>query len=127
MRNPWEVFMLTLCVTSGISNLIAPPPLPDHVPLLVAQSWYWLLIFGGLTSLTGLAWRDILTGTLISRAGHIPIGFGAYAYAFVVGYAHNGRSLLAAAILLGFGTAAHCRAYQIKRLMRLPPTNGGTS
>jgi len=116
MRNPWEVFMLALCVTSGIANLVSPSPLPTHIPPLVAQSWYWLLIFGGLTSLVGLAWRDVLTGVLISRAGHIPIGFGAYAYALVVGYPHNGQSLLTAAILLGFGTAAHCRAHQIKRL-----------
>lgn len=113
-RNPLEVFLLGLCVVSGLGSLVNPP-LSSGVPGWLAAGWYFLLVLGGLAGLTGAYWRDAITGVLIVRAGMIPVGAGAYAYATVT-MAH--RDVLAGLILFAFGACAHWRAVQITHHVR---------
>lgn len=121
-RHPLVVFLLGLCVISGIANLVTPNPAAPHVPLWINRAWYLLLIGGGLTALVGVFWRDVVTGILVVRAGLLFVGAGAYAYAVVVGHhglnrygeTHQERvaALLGAVVILGLGVAAHWRVVQ---------------
>src|SRR5256885_4456397 len=66
-RHPLVVYLLALCVLSGVASLLSPSPNAPHVPVWVNRAWYLLLVAGGLTALTGAFWRDALTGVLVVR------------------------------------------------------------
>lgn len=121
-RNPREVYLLGLCVVSGVGSLItrlaaepstavcscAPPDPAAHIPVPVILGWHALLIAGAATVLVGMCWRrDLLTGALISRAGWIWLGFGAYAYAAAVAWPLTPQAVLGGGVLAGFGLACH--------------------
>jgi hypothetical protein len=112
-RHPLVIFLLALCVLSGVVNLATNPPTAPHVPGWVNASWYILLILGGVAALVGAYLRDAITGVLVVRAGLLPLGAGAYAYALAVGYHGTAVDLLGAAVVAIFGLAAHWRAAQI--------------
>ena len=111
-RHPLVVYLLALCVLSGVANLVSPSPTAPHVPVWVNRAWYLLLVAGGLTALTGAFWRDVLTGVLVVRAGLLAVGAGAYAYALAIGHSGHALDVFGAVIVAGFGVAAHWRVAQ---------------
>ena len=122
-RNPSEVFLLALCLVTGLAGLGAPPP--PHVNEGFAIAWNLLLAASGLAGLIGIVWRDALAGLLITRAAMIPAGFGAYGYAVILGVATLRESVLQAifsyTVVVGFGVALHWRVVQITRYLRTQP------
>lgn len=116
-RNELEVFLLGLCVVSGLTRLLEPEHIP-HVPPVITAGWYLLLVVGGSVAVSGLYWRDAVTGALLNRAGLILVGTGAYVQAGLVGHALTGPALLSAAILVLFGVACHSRARTVSRWLR---------
>jgi hypothetical protein len=112
-RHPLVVFLLALCVISGAANLATNPPTAPHVPPWINGAWYALLVLAGITVLIGAFLRDAVTGVLVVRAGLLPLGTAAYAYALAIGYHGAPSDLLAAVVVAGFGVAAHWRAAQI--------------
>lgn len=117
-RNPLELFLLGLCVFSGVVNgirLFATGQTLDQTPLWLAWSWYVLLIVGGLAGIVGAYWKDAITGVLIVRAAMWPVAAGAFMYAIVL----PGRvGVQTAALVAAFGACCAWRAVQITRHVR---------
>lgn len=116
-RNPLEVYLLALAVTSGLSGLVAGgADVPVGSPGWLTWLWYGLLVAGGTVGIVGAWWRDAITAVLIVRAALIPVGAGAYLYALSTA---RSAGWLSAAMVAGFGVAAHLRAAQISRHLRV--------
>jgi hypothetical protein len=129
-RHPLVVFLLGLCVINGMAHLATRPSTVPHAPGWVNVAWYVLLIAGGVIALVGAHLRDAITGVLVVRAGLLPLGAGAYAYALVTGHRGAAADLLGAVIIAAFGVAAHWRAVQITlhvRAVRDTQHRGGRS
>lgn len=107
-RNPLETFLLGLCVFVGVGSLLSPPP--TAVPDWLAVAWYLVLTVGGLLGLVGSYLPNVILGVLMVRAALIPLGAVAYAVGFLLGWA--------GVAAVGFGLAAHWRAWQITRHLR---------
>lgn len=119
-RNPLEIFLLALCVVTGISNLIriatdGPSP-GSATPPLLSGTFYAMLILGGLGGIAGAYWRDAITGVLIVRASMIPVAASSLAYA--IGFWYRGGALLTSVIIAAFAGTCAWRAWQITKHVR---------
>lgn len=79
-RNWWQVFLLALCVLTGLQSVLRPeavvPNLDRAFPDAAVAAWAWCLLVGGLVALTGVAVGPKPLGILIERVGLL-ILFGA--------------------------------------------------
>ena len=115
-RNPLELFLLGLCVTSGVANgygLALGVPPGDHVPAWMAWFFAGLITYGGVAGIAGAFWKDAITGVLIVRAAMIPTCTGSLSYAVAV--FGGGGGLLASVVVAGFAVACGWRAWDITK------------
>jgi hypothetical protein len=115
-RNPLELYLLALCVLSGVAGLAGfGARTPSQLPPWADAGWYLLLVVGGGLGVVGICWRDAVEGLLVERAAMWPVAAGAGMYAAAI--AATGQWLSAVA-LAGFGAAATARAWAITRMLR---------
>lgn len=117
--NPMEVYLLALCVLSGLVGLvvtITTGHTANGLPAWLSVPWNVLLTVGGLGGLAGTFWRDAVIGQLIVRAAMWPIACGAAVYAVILGARFG---WLQGIVVAAFGAAAAWRAIQITRRMRV--------
>jgi len=115
-RNPLEIFLLALCVVSGISNLvtlITTGATPDNPSPLVGGVFYVMLVAGGIGGIAGAYWKDALTGVLIVRAAMMPVAASSMSYALSI--EHRTGNWLSAGIVAAFALTCAWRAWQITK------------
>jgi hypothetical protein len=122
-RHPFQVFILSLCVISGVPIVIGlkPPPgsLQEFVPPLILEVWGFCLVIGALMGLIGAAWRDRGNGLIVEQLGLTLVGLACCFYAVILGYYTLDRGgLFSAAITLGFGLSCLVRAWQIQQYLK---------
>lgn len=122
-RHPFQTFMLTLCVVSGIPLLFGEPPSTSVEALLpgwVAATWGLSLTIGAILGLVGAYWpkKNYATALTIERIGLDITGPAALLYAVIVFIYGGWGSSVAACIILGFGASCLVRAGDLGVIIR---------
>ena len=111
---PDTLFLLFLCVVSGVAQLVSPGELLSTLPKWVSIGWSVILTTGSLTSLIGIFWKDRPVGFQIEEAGRHMLWATCFAYAlFLVGYGKFGMSPI---LVLAFGVTCLFRAIYLKKI-----------
>lgn len=118
--NPWIVryppdtlFLMGLCVLSGITQLLTPQNLLVNVPFYVSVAWSVLLTLGSATTLAGIFWKNLPVGSLIEGAGRSMLWPASFAYGLVLIYDGDVRTAI---LTLAFGIICLFRALYIKKV-----------
>lgn len=122
--NPSEIFLLLICLASGILRLSGAgqaDPLSALLPRWVVLYWTSMLIAGPVIALTGLAtlsWpgrRHIP----VTRIGYTLLGSSSAAYGVaLVPYAHHAADWVTVGTLITFALVCIWRCVQIYRVLR---------
>lgn len=122
-RHPFQLFLLALCIVSGLPTLLGANPGPASIeallPELMVRVWSFMLVVGAAISLIGAALKNRVNGILVEQVGLVMVGVAAVFYAFgifiVIGFQVGAIS---ASIILGFGAACLYRWYQLQRYIK---------
>lgn len=118
-RNPLAVYLLALCLVSGIvtaSGLAASKAIDEQMPHLVDNVWGGMLTFGSGATLLGMFWPGLVnTGLLLKRVGTFSLAVASFIYATVIVLAAGRYGLFNAGLILGFGLACGLQCLLINR------------
>jgi hypothetical protein len=121
-RHPSQVFLLLLCVVSGIPKLFGVTTagsVEASLPGWLAVAWGGVLFGGSAAALVGSYWRgELVTALTVERAGLALVGAAAVMFAIVVVFAGGWQRLLQAVIIAGFGGTCLRRAFDIGQVMK---------
>ena len=124
-RHPLIVFLLTLCVISGISITFgapAPGSITEALPRWQVTAWALSLGLGALSILIGLilqpADKHLVTGVLLEQVGVASLGCAAILYSAAVVSAAGWSGVFPAIVTAGFGVALLYRWYTLQRGIR---------
>lgn len=121
--NPFEAFMLSLCLLQGLLVLTGaarPTSMMEALPHPVRLTWAALLFCGGTLAVSGLYWPlDPFTGVEVKRVGMIAAGFGTLAYGVALLLSYGPPGLLAATSNFAFTAACLTRVVQVTRGLRV--------
>lgn len=125
-RHPYAVYLLALCVLSGLLALLGtatgqptePPAVAAAVPEWARLAWYSLLICGGSLALLGVLWPhqrivDLVTGLLWERRGVYGLTLGAALYGVALIALDGPVSKVSGALTVGFAVASAMRVRRI--------------
>lgn len=108
-RHGLVVYLLCLCVLSGVTLLLGEPAagtLEAALDRQIVLGWASLLTLGAGSALAGMFWPgDVRTGLLVKRLGYVALTFAATIYALVIISTFQREALLIGGILLGFAYA----------------------
>jgi hypothetical protein len=134
--NPFETYLLGACVIQGyavLSRIAQPQSVQALLPPWLRILWAVLLLIGGALAVSGLYWRDPLTGIEIKRVGLVAAGGGTCAYGVALMF-FGPQGLVAAMTCLAFAVACMVRVRQATKAlnrargritaMRPPPSGG---
>ncbi len=123
-RHPDELFLLFLCLISGITIVFGDAPAPGTIeaalPGWAATVWGIALLLGPLTTLIGIFWPHRLRktdGLIVEQVGQMVTGVTAIFYAVILTLAAWPAAVVAGAITLAFGLARLWRWWQIQRIL----------
>jgi hypothetical membrane protein len=108
-RHGLVVYLLALCVLSGVTLLFGRPAagsLEAALDRQIVVGWALLLTLGAVFALVGIFWPgDVRTGLVTKRLGYAGLTFAATIYALVIIGTFRGEAMLIGGILLGFAYA----------------------
>lgn len=111
---PDTLFLLFLCVVSGITQLLNPGDALPTLPNWLSISWSVTLTFGSVTSLVGIFWKDRPVGFLIEESGRHMLWPACFAYALFL--ATFGKFGMSPVLVVAFGVTCLFRALYLKRV-----------
>lgn len=111
---PDTIFLLFLCVVSGLTQLTHPGYALPTLPLWVSYGWSILLTIGSVVALVGIFWRDRPVGFLIEEAGRHMLWPACLAYALFL--ATFGKFGMSPILVVAFGVTCLFRALYLKRV-----------
>lgn len=118
-RNPLAVYLLALCVVSGVSLLSGVSTsgsIESELPFAAARIWGVMLTAGASSTLLGMFWQgDRRTGLLIKRTGLLTLSIAAFIYAAVILAAAGMQGAFVCGIVVGFGVATAIQFVRINR------------
>lgn len=119
-RNPFQLWMLSACVLSGIVGLLTPGANTNSainrlLPGWETEAWYISLALFGLIGLIGSARNNLL----VERVGMAALSAVALLYAIGVVAAAGTRGAFAALLVAAFAAACVTRYVQINRDLRV--------
>jgi hypothetical protein len=125
-RHPLAIYILGLCVISGVMALIGtaigqptePPSVVAAVPEWARLTWYAMLIAGGTLALVGVWWPhrrivDLVTGLLWERRGETGLALGATFYGLALLFLDGPVSKVSGTITVLFAVACAMRVRNI--------------
>lgn len=120
-RHPLIVFLVSLCVVSGITMIaadVAPDSIEAQLPHLGVIAWALALVVGGGMVLAGLILQALagrlLMGVLLEYVGIVTMGSAAILYSGAVFVATGVTGIFPAAIVLGFGVGCLYRWWTLQ-------------
>lgn len=121
-RHPFQVYILGLCVVSGVpvvAGLATPSSLERALPPWLVFTWSLFLLVGAAVALIGVYWpRSVLTALTTERIGLALVGVAAYIYGPLLFVRLSWPGLLAAVIIVAFGGSCIRRARDIGRIIQ---------
>lgn len=118
--DPRAVFILVLCIVSGIPLIFDQsnsPSLDSFLSAAAVKSWGIVLVFGSLVTLYGMA-RQTRDGVLLEQVGSIIVGAGTILYGGFTFFYSDMDLTPATAITLGFGLSCFWRWGQLQSLVK---------
>lgn len=118
-RHPFQTFILSLCVISGLPLLFKQIPASSveaFLPEWVAVTWGCALTIGAVLALVGAYWPEkwnYATALTLERIGLDIVGPAALLYSVVIFAFRGYGSAVAAAIVFGFAISCLIRAGDI--------------
>jgi hypothetical protein len=119
-RHGLVVFMLALCVTSGLATVVGEPAansIEATLPEATTLVWGGMLLVGGLGALVGMFWQgDPRTGLVAKRFGYTSLCLASLIYApILLVSAGIPGGALAGGTVLGFALACAHTAWRVDR------------
>lgn len=130
-RHPFQVYLLFLCVVSGLPILLGLAPDQEsaitQLPEWQERAWGASLVIGATLGLAGSYFpvRFYASALTIERIGLIFCGSAGLVYAGIVAATAN-NDLLTAAVILGFGIASVRRARDLGTVIKHAATISAT-
>jgi hypothetical protein len=118
--NPFEEFILGVCVLQGCSVLAGavPPTMGTALEPGLLLVWAALMILGGVLSIAGLYWPgDPITGVEVKRVGFVAAGTASLTYGVALALA-GPQAFVAAFLSLAFALACARRFIQVTRKIK---------
>jgi hypothetical protein len=118
-RHPFQTFMLSVCLVTGVPLLIGQPiagSVNELLPAWMAFGWGMSLFLGAAIALAGSYWprTNYATALTLERAGLVIVGPAAIVYAAIIPlFSGDTKGLVATLIALGFGGSCLKRAHDI--------------
>lgn len=120
-RSPLQIFLLILCVFSGL--LIMTNHSESQVIHSMGEPWSTLwgafLLLGSLIALLGIYWKNQITGMLIERSGIVLLGGASLIWPILVLSKIGWAGIIAAIFTLGFSAACVWQVAYINHHMNL--------
>lgn len=119
-RYPFEMFILALCLLSGIPLLLGNPKpmsIDTLVPGWAATLWGVGLSGGAGLALVGIAWRERITGIILEQIGLVATGLASLFYVLCIVLVVGKAGVSGAAVIGGFGVACLWQWWQLERLL----------
>lgn len=134
--NPFELFLLAICAVQGwaiLSHTAQPPSLLALLPPALRFLEGFLLLAGGVLSVSGLTWLNPLTGIEIKRIGLVAAGGATLAYGIAILIVNPAAGFLPAVTNIAFALACAVRIRQVSqaltaargRIHSMRPPGGG--
>ena len=133
-RHPFQLFILTLCLITGVPVLVgnapAPGSLEDAMPDFVFLGWNIALVAGSAVALVGsMVQKNRVTGILLEQWGLVAVGMAAIVYGILIPFVAHWGGAISASIIFGFGVACLWRWWQLQKyildVQKLVEENGG--
>jgi hypothetical protein len=126
--DPRAVFILTLCVVTGLPLIFAhvtPGSFQELLPFWVIRLWGISLVVGCLVTLLGMGFREKLWGLLTEQVGSIAVGSVSLFYATAVLIVAGRTGITAAGFVVGWALSCFYRYWQLEHLIRLESVKRG--
>lgn len=121
-RHALVVYLLSLCVLSGLANLFGEPTagsVDAQLMPAVRMAWSGILTSGSAAALAGMYWQgDPRTGLLLKRFGYLGLTIAAAAYALVLVALVGQAALFVGLIIAGFAVACGWAWGQVNRAIK---------
>lgn len=117
--DPRAVFVLTLCVVSGVPLVFAdatPGSIAAQLPRLMVVVWGAMLALGALTTLVGTLKMDV-NGIILEQIGSVSVGGASLIYAGAIFTQIHWVGSVPAAIITGWGLSCFWRWGQLQALL----------
>lgn len=118
-RDPRAVFILVLCVISGVPlifNKIEPNSVEALLPTWGVIAWGFALVLGAMITLTGMALQKrYKNGLLIEQFGNAAVGAASLIYALALLISNWPDGALVSGIVAGWGASCLYRWWQIQK------------
>ena len=117
--DPRALFILALCVVSGLPLLIAgavPGSIESQLDPFWVIVWGLMLTVGSLLSLVGMAWQSP-TGVVTEQVGSVALGVACVVYAAAIWGATEWSGSVPEGIIIGLGGASFWRWWQLQRYL----------
>ena len=121
-RNPLQVYLLCLCILSGLSSFGEQASTSGTIDSLDYHSrvlWGVMIASGGFMALLGMFWQgDARDALVLKRLGFITLIIPCVIFSTVLLSLAGWQGATVAATLLGFAYACYLRARDAHRLIR---------
>lgn len=118
--DPRAVFILALCVVSGIPLIFADAT-PGSINNQLDQAWVviWgvMLAAGALVNLIGTLKLDV-NGVILEQIGSVAVGGASFLYSAAIFTTVQWKGFVPAAIIFGLGLSCFWRYGQLQALLR---------
>ena len=121
-RHPLVVYLLGLCVVSGLAIVVggtAAGSLQAQLDPVAQYAWAGILAAGSSCTLAGMYWpADPRTGLLLKRWGYTALAIAAAIYSLVLWGTFGPAAFLIGATVAGFAVACGLTARDVNRAIR---------
>ena len=120
-RHPLIVFLLALCLISGVGMVAGNAPKPNSLeaslPAWQALAWAWALLLGALSTITGISLQPyrLRDGVLLEQVGMATLCPAAIIYAGAAFGQLGWSAFLSAGILFGLGLSCGYRWWTLQK------------
>jgi hypothetical protein len=116
-RHPLVIFLLLLCMISGIPALLGvaePQSIQDTLPAPLRLGWCAMLTFGPVVAIAGIVRDNLSSAITLEQIGCVSLGGSSITYGVALLQSNGEGALQAGAIIVVFGLFVLARVVQLR-------------